>query len=207
MLFRSEPLQRVIQELDNIPHFPPERVTEMSDLLFMAVGFMNNVSDAERMRSIQGSGAIQGQITAYIQQIKRTREQPPYPFEQERKLLRAVRQMNKPEANRLLNELLGHILFSSGGNMEQIKPRLYELLVIIGRTAIEAGADPDKTLQTNHHYLVRLEGSRDFDALCSWLAQECNTLMDSIFDFTGIRHTNVIHRTIQIGRASCRERV
>lgn len=203
----GEPLQRVIQELDNIPYFPPERITEMSNLLFMAVGFMNNVADAERMRSIQGSGAIQGQITAYIQEIKHTREQPPYPFEQEQKLLRAVRQMNKPEANRLLNELLGHILFSSGGNMEQIKPRLYELLVMIGRTAIEAGADPDKTLQTNHHYLVQMERSRDFDALCGWLAQECNTLMDSIFDFTGVRHTNVIHRTIQYLNTHYQEKI
>lgn len=193
----GEPLQQVIKELDRIPYFPPERITEMSNLLFMAVGFMNNVSAAERMRDIQGSNAIQGQITAYIQEIKHSREQPPYPFESERKLLRAVRQMNKPEAQRLLNELLGHILFSSGGNMEQIKPRLYDLLVLIGRTAIEAGADPDETLRNNHHYLVQMDQSKDFEALCSWLAQECNTMMDSIFDFTGVRHTNVIHRSIQ----------
>ncbi len=204
---RGEPLQRVIRELDNIPYFPPERVTEMSNLLFMAVGFMNNVSAAERMRNIQGNDAIQGQITAYIQEIKHSREQPPYPFETEGKLLRAVRQMNKPEAQRLLNELLGHILFSSGGDIERIKPRLYELLVLIGRTAIEAGADPDETLRINHHYLVQMDQSRDFDALCGWLAQECNTLMDSIFDFTGVRHTNVIHKSIQYLNTHYREKI
>jgi len=203
----GEPLQRVIKELDCIPYFPPEQVTEMSNLLFMAVGFMNNVSAAERMRDIQGSDAIQGQITAYIQEIKHSREQQPYPFENERKLLQAVRQMNKPEAQRLLNELLGHILFSSGGNIEQIKPRLYDLLVLIGRTAIEAGADPDETIKINHHYLVRMDQSKDFDTLCSWLAQECNTMMDSIFDFAGVRHTNVIHRSIQYLNTHYREKI
>ena len=39
---------RVIQELDNIPYFPPERVTEMSNLLFMAVGFMNKDSNESK---------------------------------------------------------------------------------------------------------------------------------------------------------------
>lgn len=37
----------------------------------------------------------------------------------------------------------------------------------IGRAAIEARTDPGKTLQANHHYLVQLERSRDFDAVRS----------------------------------------
>lgn len=44
----GEPLHRVIQELDNIPYFPPERVTEMSNLLFMAAGFMNKDSNESK---------------------------------------------------------------------------------------------------------------------------------------------------------------
>ncbi|MFQ7004716.1 MAG: hypothetical protein ACLRRT_14260 [Ruthenibacterium lactatiformans] len=40
-------------------------------------------------------------------------------------------------ARRLLNEPLGAILFVDGGDMELVKSRLYELLVLISRTAIE----------------------------------------------------------------------
>ena len=61
-------------------------------------------------------------------------------------MLRAVQQANKAEAQKLLNELLGHILFSSGGDFLRCKTRIYELLVLISRTAIKAGANPEETL-------------------------------------------------------------
>lgn len=204
---QGEVFRQVIEELKNIPYFPPEQVTEMSSLLFMAVGFMNNVAAAEHMLDIQDRDAIQGQITAYIQEIKHNREQTPYPHETERRLLRAVRQRNKEEVQRLLNELLGHILLSSGGDLAQIKPRLYELLVLIGRAAIEAGADPDETMRSSQRYLAKINESRDFDALCCWLAQECSSLMDSIFDFAKVHHANVICRSIQYLNTHYQEKI
>lgn len=193
----GEVLARTVRELDNVPFIPPEQVTQMSNLLFMAVGFLNNVSASERMLDIQGKDAIQGQITAYIQSVKTSADPAPYPIETERRLLRAVRQLNKPEAQKLLNELLGHILFSSGGDLNRIKPQIYELLVLMGRTAIEAGADLEETMNANRRYQAQVEQARDFDDLCVWLARECATMMDSLFDFTGVRHTQVIHRTVQ----------
>ncbi len=203
----GETLEQVVQELENVPYIPPERVTEMSNLLFMAVGFMNNVSASERMLDIQDRDAIQGQITAYIQSVKSSPEAARYPIETERRLLRAVRQMNKPEAQKLLNEILGHILFSSGGDIERSKPQIYELLVLMGRTAIEAGADLEETMNANRRYQLQIRQTRDFDDLCVWLARECGTMMDSLFNFTGVRHTQVIHRTIQYLGAHYREKI
>ena len=190
-------LDRVCQELENIPYFSPEQVEAMSTLLFMAVGFMNNVSAANRMLDNQDSTAIQGQVTSYIQQLKVGKEFPPYPFDTERALLRAVRQGNKMEAQRLLNELYSYILFISGTALEQSKTRIYDLLVLISRTAIEAGANPDETLRANHNYLQELNRIQDFDALCVWLTRVTTTLMDSVFDFTSSRHANIIHQSIQ----------
>lgn len=200
-------LEQVVQELDKVPYISPERVTEMSNLLFMAVGFLNNVSASERMLDIQGRDAIQGQIAAYIQSVKKSPEKSPYPIETERRLLRAVRQLNKPEAQRLLNELLGHILFSSGGDIEGIKPQIYELLVLMGRTAIEAGADLEETRSANRRYQLQMNRTRDFDELCMWLARECATMMDSLFNFTGVRHTQVIHRAVQYVSAHYPEKI
>ena len=203
----GETLEQVVEALAPIPYIPTEKVTEMSTLLFMAVSFMNNVSDANRMLETQGSDAIQGQITAYIQQLKNDTEPEPYPFETERALLRAVRQTNRGEAHRLLNELLGHVLFFSGGDLSQIKTRIYELLVLVSRTAIEAGANPEQTLLANNRYFLDISGIRDFDALCQWMAQVTNTLMDSIFDFTGVRHANVIHQSVQYINAHYAEKI
>lgn len=193
----GDPLQGVIQTLENIPYIPAETVNQMATLLFMAVGFMNNISSANRMLEAQGSGAIQGQITAYIQRLKANPDAKPYPFETEQALMRAVRQANKSEAQKLLNELLGYILFSTGGDFLRCKSRIYELLVLISRTAIEAGANPEETLNANHRYLLEIFQLQDFDALCQWLTQVMNTLMDSVFDFTSARHANVIHQSVQ----------
>ena len=207
LVLSGETLARVVEALEPIPYIPTEKVTEMSTLLFMAVSFMNNVSDANRMLETQGSDAIQGQITAYIQQLKNDTEPEPYPFETERALLRAVRQTNRGEAHRLLNELLGHVLFFSGGDLSQIKTRIYELLVLVSRTAIEAGGNPEQTLLANNRYFLDISGIRDFDALCQWMAQVTNTLMDSIFDFTGVRHANVIHQSVQYINAHYAEKI
>ena len=81
-------------------------------------------------------------------------------------MLRAVQQANKAEAQKLLNELLGHILFSSGGDFLRCKTRIYELLVLISRTAIKAGANPEETLNAGHGYLIDITQIQDFDALC-----------------------------------------
>ena len=92
------------------------------NLLFMAVGFINNVSDANRMLARQGSVTMQVQITAYILQLKHEHAaSAPYPLETEEAFLSAVRQVDRDTANRLLNELLGYIFFSTGGELSKVK--------------------------------------------------------------------------------------
>lgn len=188
--------QRVIDELPNIPYIPAEKVSEMSTLLFMAVGFMNNVSDTNRMLEKQGSVAMQGQITSYIQQLKAHSDPEPYPMDTERKLMQAVRHADQPEAHRLLNNLLGHIFFSTGGNLEQIKIMIYELLAIMCRTAIDGGADQEQALKSNRQFYLELNQIQDFDQLCHWMTRVVKTIMNSIFSFDGIRHVNVIHQSV-----------
>ena len=87
----GHPLENVTALLDQIPYVPAEKVTAMSNLLFMAVGFLNNVSAANRMLEVQGSTAIQGQVTAYIQQVKNDSAAPPYPLETERAVIWSFR--------------------------------------------------------------------------------------------------------------------
>lgn len=197
MHFDGARLEAIVSVLKYIPVIPTEKVAELSNLLFMAVGFLNNVSAADRMLEIQGSNRIQGQITAFIQELKSGGTMVEYPFDKERCLLRAVRQLNQAEAQRLLNELLSHVLFSSGGELSQIKTRIYELLVLVSRTAIEAGANPEETLRANHRDLQELYSIVDFDALCAWVTRVVGDMMDSIFSFSGIRHANVIHQSVQ----------
>ena len=194
----QDALQRVAQELVYVPVVDADRVTELSNLLFMAVGFINNVSDANRMLARQGSVTMQGQITAYILQLKHEKAaSAPYPLETEEAFLSAVRQADRDTANRLLNELLGYIFFSTGGELSKVKTLIYDLLVLLCRCAIRSGADQEKTMAANHRYYQEINQIQDFDRLCQWMTQVVNTTMDSIFDFGNVRHAGLVHRSVQ----------
>lgn len=190
-------LQAVYPVLEHIPYVEPSRVTQLSTLLFMAVGFMNNVAAENRMLSAGRSDALQSQISNYIVQLKEAEEPPPYPFELERRLLQSISRQEKGDAQQYLNELLGAILFSAGGNLDTIKSRTAELLVLISRTAVDCGANPEQTLRLNHSYLQAMPQLRSVDELCDWLSGVVNRYMDSLFEFSEARHANLIHRCIQ----------
>lgn len=192
-----ETAERMREVLDRIPYAEPRRVTELSNLLFMAVGFMNNVAAENRMIASGRSDELQGQISSYIMQLKETEAPPPYPFETEQKLLQSISRSEKEEAQRLLNELLGAILFSGGGDLGRIKSRVSELLVMISRTAIGQGSDPEQTLALSNEHLQAIPRMRNIEELCFWLSGVMNRYMDSIFGYADARHANIIHRCIQ----------
>ena len=78
-----------------------------------------------RMLEVQGSPPSRGRSPAYIQQVKNDSAAPPYPLETERALLRAVRNLNKAEAQRRLNELDGlPLLFLRRGSGQDQDPDL-----------------------------------------------------------------------------------
>ena len=199
--------QAAVQVLENIPFVPTERVTQLSVLLFMAVGFMNNVSAENRMMESGHSEELQGQITSYILELKQEEAPPPYPFEKEHVLLQCVARKDRDGARRLLNELLGAILFVDGGDMELVKSRLYELLVLISRTAIENGADAEHTMRLSHEYRYRIGAFTTIDSLCLWLAGVVNHFMDDLFRFSDAKHANIIHRCTQYISANYKERI
>lgn len=66
----GDALARASAVLERLPSLSPERVNPLSSLLFMAVGFLNNVAVGNKMLETQGSDAIQGQISDYIAQLK-----------------------------------------------------------------------------------------------------------------------------------------
>lgn len=186
-------LERAGEILEQIPFVEPQRVTQLSLLLLFAVGFLNDFSAESRMLAADRSEELQGQITSYILELKQGKEPPPYPLDTERELLRSVARQDGEEARRLLSQLLGSILFSCGRDLELMKTRIAELLVLISRTAIENGADLERTLGLSHEYRRTLEGFNTVEALCSWLSDAVQHYMKSLFRFSGAKHAKVIH--------------
>jgi AraC-like DNA-binding protein/ligand-binding sensor protein len=196
----NEKVKELLPALREIPYVEPSRVNSLSTLLFMAVGFINNVSATNRMLDNQASDFIQGQVNDYIIKLKigaNQEELPQYPFDVERDLLESVTNSDRPKAQRLLNELLGHIFFATGGDFQRIKSRIYELLIMLSRAAVDAGASPEHTFQLTHDFFTKSQDITNIDNLCFSLTKITNKFIESIFAFSDVKNVNVIHKALQ----------
>ena len=76
------------------------------------------VSDSSHALFLNRNGQEQQQtINEHIQQLKHLERVSHYPVEKEQELVSAISQGDKATAGRLLNEILGHIFFSTGGKL------------------------------------------------------------------------------------------
>jgi AraC-like DNA-binding protein/ligand-binding sensor protein len=206
----KDKIKELLPALREIPYVEPSKVNSLSTLLFMAVGFMNNVSSTNRMLDSQASDFIQGQVNDYVMRLKigvNQEDLPPYPYETERELLASITDSDRPRAQRLLNELLGHIFFATGGDFQRIKTRIYELLIMLSRAAVDAGASPEYAFQLTHDFFINSQHITNIDNLCFSLTKITNQFIESIFAFSDVKNVNVIHKALQYMRQNYFEKV
>ncbi len=190
---KTDELRALISE---IPSVTPARVSALSNMLFLAAGFVSSAEEVSNLRKQEASDLLQGQISAYILQTKQKVGIAPYPYDKERELLEAMSQNRQKDANRLLNELLSNILIISGMSFPRMKSHINELLVLMSRKAAENGADPGLIQEKTYRYYHRLSLIQGFEELCYWLTEVANELMKLVFDFSHTRHASAMHRVI-----------
>ena len=188
--------ERVVSLLKKVPQIMPQKVQELSILLFMAVGFLNNVSAENRMLAIERSDLLQGQISGYISQLKNSRS-PRYPFELERSLLESLAQGDKPGTLQKLQEYLAALFAAGGGNPAWMNQKALELIVLLSRTLTEKGADEQQTLFWLQRCQKEVSQRKNFHDLSAWLYETLSGLLDRTTGYADARHANIIHRCIQ----------
>ncbi|HML48317.1 MAG TPA: PocR ligand-binding domain-containing protein, partial [Clostridia bacterium] len=80
-----------------------------------------------------------------------------YPIEYEKRLHQMILAHDRMGAQQLLNELLGHIYCANNFDLQTIKTRVVELVVLVSRATIDAGADVREILVLNGEYIRRIE--------------------------------------------------
>lgn len=182
--------------LQKIPYVSPERTRKLQSLLYMTVGYLNRTHELSSLMKKSEETAMSDQIGVLIQSIKTNDAGQRYPFDIERKLLTAIREGRRKESQQLLNDLLGHIFFQSGGEFGIIRARCCELVVLLSRASVDGGGDPSQIFGLNCRYIQELYEIRSVDALCVWLANAMNRFMDFTFRFSEIGHVDVILKSI-----------
>lgn len=202
-------LENIEEVLEDIPCIPPERVTKLSTLLFMAIGFVNNVKIYHEQLKTKTSDEIQGNIGELLKELKAQSDEDDksYPFEKENELIQAIIDGDKDNSNRILNDLLGYIFFYSGGKFEIIRARVVELLVLLSRAAVEGGADEEHIFSLNAGYFEEINHISTLDELCLWLVGIMNKLTDYVFRFIDVKHVDIIRKSVDYIRRNFAKKI
>lgn len=193
---RSEELR---QALSTLVQMEPERLSYLSEQLFANAVYISDSS--HEMFLARRENRQQNLIGEYIQMLKSEEDREPYPLDKESELSDAVARGDKATAGRLLNEILGHIFFSSG-SAEVIRSRTTELLVTMSRAAIRGGSAPKPILEANHRYLGQLRRLNSPEDTTRWLASVLNEFTGLVFELSDSKHKNSIHRAVEYMRAN-----
>ena len=99
---------------------------------------------------------------------------------QEPALLGAIRLGDRREARRIINHLLVHIYSAGEERSELLKGLLLELVVMMSRAAVEAGAPQSDVLGMGFSHLTELAGMEDDEALAAWLRETLERIFTAI---------------------------
>lgn len=103
-----------------------------------------------------------------------------YPYEKEKLLINKIKSGNTLEANAVLNELLGYVLFSNKIDLDSVKARVIELCSILSRVTIEYGATPIGVLNFNNEFIKSLQNITDIYDLANNLKETVEVFISSI---------------------------
>jgi len=171
----------------------PDYVTALSNVL------KSLAKDTEDNRDIisknEKSGDIQQRVNEYIQRAKGDSSLVSYPMEKEQRLLSAIATGDKAMANMLLNELIGHVYFKAGDEISVIRARAMELVVLLSRAAVQGGADTEQVFGLNYRYLKEIDDLDSIEQLSYWLSEIMARFIDYVFNFSTVRHLDVIKKS------------
>jgi len=197
-----EDLLELVRE---IPFVEASRATQLSTLLYMAAGYLSSVSSVESMRKSHATDALQGQISAYIMELKQTDAARSYPFDQEQELLSAMAAGERPRAEQLLTRILSHILIASGSSLPRARSYACGLMTMMIRSVMQHTDDPALLEKNMLLFDQELHACADLSALCRCLMRVMHTLMDGMFRFKDARHADALHRAAQYIRTHLSE--
>ena len=187
------------RQLDAIPFRRPEEVTSLSEILFIMSTFVSGINAAEFVAEREQL-AQQSNISDYIQHLKtmggdedRSAE---YPLDKERELLRLISQGDKTGSQKVLNEILGYVFFSSAGKIDVVKARVLELVVLLSRAAMEGGAEAEQIFGLNYNYLNQVHKFKTIEDISYWLSRIMMRFTDLVFNLQDVKHVDVIYKAI-----------
>lgn len=168
-------------ESEALIHLTTQQTRDLCQMLFDTCAAIS--CEGSYLSMQRDSFYVQSKLFDVVEQEKSTSAdgEIEYPIKMEQELLRRVRVGDSQGAKGILNELLGKILFNGGNNIEVLKARSLELIVMISRAAVEGGAELNKLLGMNYDYISELSRLNSLEEICVWLSHALDKFMETVY--------------------------
>lgn len=111
-------------------------------------------------------------------------------------LLTAIKEGRTQDARSILNRILTNIYSIADENMNLLKSSVLELVVMMSRAAVEAGADPALILGNNYRFITDLAAIDDEEDLAVWLRNMLEALIEQIHKSEAYPHFLIINKAL-----------
>ena len=190
------------QAAEHLPQIEPARMRHLSAVLKSGAqaaagcvaGHVEGILRYEQDKLLSAIYSARDRLTS-------GRWENAYPIEYEKQLRQTVIAGDKQGAQRLLNELLGHIYCSDDFDLNRIRPRVIELIVVLSRASIDAGADSREIFLYNDAYMQQIHQFNDIEGLSIWITGVMHRFIQHSFDFAQIKHSDVVFKAMEYIRA------
>lgn len=194
-------------ELENEPKAFHENVQRAAEALLALAQEANLVNAAEVQLARQRARREQDRFLA-IESAKRdfaSDDLRTLYLREEPALLVAIKENRLGDARSILNQILTNIYALAGERLEFLKSCVLELVVMMNRAAVEAGAEPTAALGANYRSLVELAAIEDEEELANWVRRMLESLMVGIGRNHAFPHSLLLTRAINYMRGHLHE--
>ncbi|HAK46775.1 MAG TPA: hypothetical protein DCO79_12770 [Spirochaeta sp.] len=201
---------RLMKLAADIPSITTEKSRSLSELLYLTASGISELDHIEYQLH-QEDSEQQKDISEYIQYIKTMEKSEAeisrYPFEKETDLIDYIENGETKRARAVLNEILGNVFFSSGGDIKVIRARVLELVVLLSRAAVRGGADAEQIFGMNYQYISRINSFLSVETIASWLSRVIVKFSELVFDMREIKHADAIQSSMQYVRENFQSKI
>ena len=195
------PLDRklVAQSIPGVRVVPERRVQAGADLLFMMANYFAKIDwiFQKQQREITAQQAQLAEdlhlekFKHGLDKLKSNNFYPGEDFYREKELVELIKKGDRKKAKILLDELLGTLLFRSQAHLGILKARIIEIIVIMARAAVEAGANLEEILGFKYHFFQDIYRDDSQENLYYSLLKAFDHLFECIYQNRNIRHTRL----------------
>lgn len=196
------PCGEMAPQPEELPEMSTRQVTDLAEVLAAVTAAISGMPHSKAGKFVYEQERLLSAIYDVKERYMSRDGEMPYPIESEKKLQALIRSRDKAGSRELLNELLGEIFFLSNFNLDEIKARVMELVVLISRASIDAGADVQEIFGFNNEYIQKIEQFTSIEELSVWLTGIMHRFIDYTFDFSRIKHIDAVYKTMEYVRAN-----